>query len=99
MPCAFPCGAATGKPVRSWCPSNSMNLRPLLVVLGALAFTSATLPHRTRSAVTDARVRYTINDHWRYASGPVDGAEAVAFADSSWSAVTLPHTWNLEDAF
>jgi beta-galactosidase len=75
-----------------------MNLRPLLVVLGALTVISATPPHLTRSA-TEARVRYTINDRWHYASGPIDGAEAVTFADSGWSAVTLPHTWNLDDAF
>ena len=40
-----------------------------------------------------------MNDGWRFAPGEVDGASAPAFADAEWTAVTLPHTWNLEDAF
>ncbi|MGH7525420.1 MAG: glycoside hydrolase family 2 TIM barrel-domain containing protein [Gemmatimonadales bacterium] len=45
------------------------------------------------------RVRLTMNDGWRFAPGPMRGAEAAAFDDSRWEPVTLPHTWNAEDAF
>ena len=45
------------------------------------------------------RVRTTINDGWRYAPGDIAGAAGPEFRDSAWTAVTLPHTWNLEDAF
>ncbi|HMB90607.1 MAG TPA: glycoside hydrolase family 2 TIM barrel-domain containing protein [Rhodothermales bacterium] len=45
------------------------------------------------------RVKFTINDAWRYASGPMDGAETGNYDDSGWTSVTLPHTWNADDAF
>ena len=45
------------------------------------------------------RVRFTIDEGWRYAPGPAEGAEAPGFDDRGWQAVDLPHTWNVEDAF
>lgn len=50
------------------------------------------------SLAAPPRIRYTINDGWRYAAGPVDGAEAADFRDDAWQRVHLPHTWNLHDA-
>ena len=45
------------------------------------------------------RQAQTLNAGWRYAPGPIDGADAPAFDDSDWTRVHLPHTWNAEDAF
>ena len=45
------------------------------------------------------RVRYTINDAWRYTDGPTERAEESDFPDDSWQRVHLPHTWNAIDAF
>lgn len=45
------------------------------------------------------RLRVTLNDGWRYADGPHPGAEDPTYADSAWTSVDLPHTWNAEDAF
>src|SRR5687767_11941328 len=45
------------------------------------------------------RIRYTINDAWRYSDGPIERAEESDFRDDSWQRVHLPHTWNAVDAF
>lgn len=45
------------------------------------------------------RVKFTINEAWRYAPGPLDGAAVASYDASHWTPVTLPHTWNAEDAF
>ncbi len=38
-----------------------------------------------------------VNDGWKFVRADVNGAEAVAFDDSKWSQVTVPHTWNDQD--
>jgi beta-galactosidase len=38
-----------------------------------------------------------VTDGWKFVRADVNGAEAVAFDDSKWSQVTLPHTWNDKD--
>ncbi|HUK63985.1 MAG TPA: hypothetical protein VLV15_11645, partial [Dongiaceae bacterium] len=38
-------------------------------------------------------------DGWRFAFGPHEGAERMDYRDDDWQPVTLPHTWNAEDAF
>jgi beta-galactosidase len=45
------------------------------------------------------RVRYTINDGWRYLDGDMPGAETPSFDDATWAGIGLPHTWNAEDGF
>ena len=40
------------------------------------------------------RVDTLINKGWKFHEGDVSGAQVVTFNDSSWSSVTLPHTWN-----
>jgi beta-galactosidase len=62
----------------------------LLAAIGvATALASAEAP----------RVRYTINDQWRYAPGMIGGASAADFDDGGWQRNNLPHTWNASDAF
>lgn len=51
------------------------------------------------AGVAAQRLRLSLNEGWRYADGPADGAETGSFDDGSWARVTLPHTWNANDAF
>jgi len=44
------------------------------------------------------RAEIAFNSDWKFYRGDVEGASAEQFADGSWQAVTLPHTWNAEDA-
>ncbi|MFI0938495.1 carbohydrate-binding protein [Streptomyces sp. NPDC021020] len=34
---------------------------------------------------------------WRFHKGDVTGAQAPAFNDSAWTALSVPHTWNAQD--
>jgi beta-galactosidase len=52
-------------------------------------------PHRSPAT----RLRFTLNDGWRYTDGDVPGGAAAALDDRAWTAVQLPHTWNRDDAF
>ena len=44
-----------------------------------------------------ARNRIVFNSDWRFLRQNAEGAEKVAFDDSQWESVTLPHTWNASD--
>ena len=44
------------------------------------------------------RIRYTINDNWRFSKTEDSAAAQPAFDDSTWESVSIPHTWNAEDA-
>jgi beta-galactosidase len=49
------------------------------------------------------RAVYNFNPGWKFMfddqSGAVTGADAVAFDDSAWANVSLPHTWNETDSY
>lgn len=45
------------------------------------------------------RVRYTINDGWRYRADGVEFAEKAWLNDAGWERVHVPHTWNAIDVF
>ena len=38
-----------------------------------------------------------IADGWRFSKADVNSAEALGFDDSSWTVVSVPHTWNDKD--
>jgi hypothetical protein len=46
-----------------------------------------------------ARTRYNFNPEWRVLVGDPAGAEAVGFDDKNWKRVTLPYSWNEDEAF
>jgi beta-galactosidase len=46
------------------------------------------------AAAPAPRTTVDLNDGWRFLRDDAAGAEAPAFDDGAWSAVTLPHTWN-----
>jgi beta-galactosidase len=45
------------------------------------------------------RATYNFNPGWKFIREDVTNAEQVAFDDSKWSDVSLPHTWNDVDSF
>lgn len=47
---------------------------------------------------TRQRERVLLSDRWRFAKGDPSGASGVGFEDGAWSNVTVPHTWNVQDA-
>ncbi len=47
------------------------------------------------SPLNNARDRL-FNDGWLFHRGDVKGADAVAFDDSNWQAVELPHDWSMD---
>jgi beta-galactosidase len=45
------------------------------------------------------RVTFNFNPGWKFIKQDVPGAEAVAFDDSKWDAVSTPHTYNDTDTY
>lgn len=45
------------------------------------------------------RANYNFNPGWRLSVGDPTNAAGVAFDDSAWKSVTLPHAWNEDAAF
>lgn len=43
-------------------------------------------------------VNYTINEAWKFSKEDIKESEKVGFSDKNWSVVSIPHTWNEEDA-
>lgn len=48
---------------------------------------------------TEARTTYNFNSDWKVFVGDAVGAENPNFDDSGWKTVTLPNTWNEDEAF
>jgi beta-galactosidase len=53
----------------------------------------------TTSSMAASAPRETINfdSDWKFFRGDQSGAEAVAFDDSSWRTLEVPHDWSIED--
>lgn len=43
------------------------------------------------------RLRFTINENWRFTRSDPANAEASDFDDAKWERINLPHTWNIAD--
>lgn len=70
----------------------------MLIPMNSAFFTFLVLA-ASAALAGDPRIRYTINEQWRYAAGPVENAATRDFDDHAWSRINLPHTWNAQDAF
>ena len=55
--------------------------------------------HQLQAQQGMQRMRYNFNPGWKVWVGDAAGAEAPAFDDAAWKAVTLPYAWNEDDAF
>lgn len=65
----------------------------LLALLWCLALSAGAAPPVAQ------RTKYNFNPGWRVRVGEAPGAEAGAFDDATWKAVTLPYAWNEDEAF
>jgi beta-galactosidase len=70
-------------------------MKKLIGPLAALALVAT----QALGAQPDPRVRYTIDDDWRFLPDGVEFAEKGWLSDAAWQRVTLPHTWNATDPF
>jgi beta-galactosidase len=77
-------------------PGRAIGSVTVAVLAAALAATP--IPGQGPGGQEPPRVRYTINDGWRYADGPIDGAARPGHEDTGWERVDLPHTWNADAA-
>jgi beta-galactosidase len=68
-------------------------LLPLVVAWLASAIAAAAPSAAARGVARDA----PFDDAWRFHRGDAPGADQVAFDDSSWRTVDLPHDWSIED--
>ncbi|MGD9561220.1 MAG: glycoside hydrolase family 2 TIM barrel-domain containing protein [Pyrinomonadaceae bacterium] len=50
-------------------------------------------------SVDGQRIKYTLNDNWRFSAENRDGSERFGVDVSDWSRIDLPHNWNTKDAF
>ncbi len=51
------------------------------------------------AADCSGRETYNFNSGWKLFVGDPEGAADESFADETWKTVTLPHSWNEDDAF
>ncbi len=56
-----------------------------------------TLAYGLAPAYASTRVRYTINDGWRFISSDIADGQSASTDTRSWQNVDLPHTWNIAD--
>ena len=67
-------------------------LTPALLLLIPL-----TMDAQPAGSTADPRLRYTINDGWRFSPGGIAFGERPQTVSTGWEPVTIPHTWNATD--
>jgi len=45
-----------------------------------------------------SRIKYSINDNWKFQKGDFEHASEISLNDSAWEKINIPHTWNVSDA-
>jgi beta-galactosidase len=71
----------------------------LAVVLLAAVALDAAAAGQSFTPPPSPRALYSFNPDWKFIRQDVPGAENPAFNDSSWTSVSLPHTYNDVDSF
>jgi beta-galactosidase len=66
------------------------------VFLSGLPLWAANPPFTPPASPRDT---YNFNPGWKFAFGDAEGADQPAFDDSSWTSVSLPHSWNETDSY
>src|ERR1700677_2872825 len=85
--------------------SSKFSPRPFLLLIVSLASllraVAADAPNLGDSFTLPAtpRAMYNFNPGWKFTFGDVAGADQPGFDDSSWTSVSLPHTWNETDTY
>ncbi len=67
-----------------------MNKIMLIVLIGLLSCF-----HLNAS---NPRIVTTLNESWKFSKGDSQNVLSDEFDDSNWERVTIPHTWNRDDA-
>src|SRR5579863_1311605 len=70
---------------------------PLALILISLIVAPAVFAADAYVPSAGHRTDTLLDSGWRFIRSDAAGAENPAFDDSSWSAITLPHTWNNRD--
>ena len=66
-------------------------------LLTALLLCAPALAAAQASGPAEPRLRYTINDSWRFSPGGIAFGERPQTRSEGWEPVTIPHTWNTAD--
>ncbi|XHR31308.1 MAG: DUF4982 domain-containing protein [Chthoniobacteraceae bacterium] len=69
-------------------------MRDIISVLLLIAAVTASAQHPGQS-----RAKYNFNSGWLVQAADAKGAEAAAYPDRNWKAVTIPYAWNEDSAF
>lgn len=64
------------------------------IIVGTLCFS----PIFAQIKQSNQEVNYSINEAWKFSKENNSSSYKVDFPDTNWSTVTIPHTWNNEDA-
>lgn len=74
--------------------SSSKGFLPAALVVAAWLLGAT--PGRSQNYVPpqNNRVDLVLDSGWRFIRQDVSGAQYIGFDDSSWTAISLPHTWN-----
>ena len=81
--------------VRRWFYGLVISAHKALLLAGVIVFGCGGLANAA-SYVPSAshRVDLPLNDGWRFLRQDATNAETIAFDDSTWTSLSLPHTWN-----
>ena len=73
-------------------------MRKMRKVFAAVCTTTAIVSATWHSSIgaEQARVRESFDWNWKFHRGDTDGCEKVAFDDSAWRNVDMPHDWSIE---
>ena len=69
----------------------------LLLIFAAPGTMMTTGLAQTFTPPAEIRHDTSLADGWRFIKSDVPEAEQVGFDDSSWSVISIPHTWNALD--
>jgi beta-galactosidase len=64
------------------------------IIVGTLRFS----PIFAQVKQFNQEVNYSINEAWKFSKENNSNSHKIDFPDTNWSIVTIPHTWNNEDA-
>jgi beta-galactosidase len=78
--------------------AQALRLGFALALTGLAAAACATVA-RTAGSTRPVRTTVPFDQDWRFLQADAPGAEAPAWADAGWRAVSLPHDWSIEGPF
>src|SRR5437879_7322068 len=78
--------------------SLRVSRRELLLIAATVAVPPIVMSTATATSATpQVRQSSNLDAGWKFLRSDASGAQAPTFNDSTWSTVTVPHTWNALD--